>query len=935
MFHENFSSESVALPPSPARAKRQSLQPSLPHISTHGTTTGAIPRSTGDPSGLYRPVTGTTSPVMKVARKPVRASSGESNGSGSDRSPAPSPTLYSSSTSGYPSQATVSDGFNRTIQSPQPGHQSTQYSDNMDQVHSHPSKNQGEHVNFLGLDNSHAIGHAHGSTHGNAHGNSHDHGQASKSIAHCHHSHYSQHSQHTHQHQSHHHHHHHAHPQRQRSHSQSHPQTYFSSEHLEQSGNLGLHSTSNTSTEQQPTHRSFKHIIRHAYSHSLSNPLFPNLQYPTKPLQTDSSRSPSPEVVVSAEPPVLEMKSLAVKPIATDMAKAGYPVYSVPRKPVGSSSSLASIASSQASNGSPSVVTHSVIAANSPSAVSPEPIIKSPGLTQKSIPDTPPKGPVDLARSSARARSRSPGKRGLRSGSPGKLSSDLNTTLDATSNSPTFLSPRGLSPNPAENSSRVSTSSCQTVGIPDDTHQSPIRDMNSPASKEKVPNFSHKDAPRISRDCSPNPDTESSLHNLSPVSRPLRYSGDEETFTFLQESNTTKNQQQVPTPVTASERNRSHSPSTGTMDKKIASPIRVGRRGLTPPISSPPLLSPPKSSPPMVSSQDSSSPRWSAQPFSGYQPAEYPSDSYGYSQHSPILTSQISSNSQAPPVRKSVGSSRPLSLQVTSADLGRVNFETDEFDGDEESDPFPVSSAQHLKYHILKYSKDLYLTTNPDSQHLDMRVGPSYYVDITTSNGDFELNFHQNGNLALTIARKRRGPAPFQMTVFSDVYRPLSFDIHDASEMIYSPNSTNPKGIRCEQYLFVDTDKREWLIGNRHHLTKGDLVKVSKSKVFFSLKADPNVILGMVRRRIPIKKRVMQLGKKDADKEEDDDADEEKIGWLYAYDRAQEHPYPQYMMKAVIGLSMAVSYCQRLDSKRSFRASLNLDKLQSVGKLSK
>lgn len=45
-----------------------------------------------------------------------------------------------------------------------------------------------------------------------------------------------------------------------------------------------------------------------------------------------------------------------------------------------------------------------------------------------------------------------------------------------------------------------------------------------------------------------------------------------------------------------------------------------------------------------------------------------------------------------------------------------------------------ISSAPYWKYHVLKFGKDLYLTTNPGLKHIYCRNGPSYYVEVVYPN---------------------------------------------------------------------------------------------------------------------------------------------------------------------------------------------------------
>ncbi|KAJ9111929.1 hypothetical protein QFC19_000851 [Naganishia cerealis] len=45
-----------------------------------------------------------------------------------------------------------------------------------------------------------------------------------------------------------------------------------------------------------------------------------------------------------------------------------------------------------------------------------------------------------------------------------------------------------------------------------------------------------------------------------------------------------------------------------------------------------------------------------------------------------------------------------------------------------------INNVPYWKYHVLKFGKDLYLTTNPGLKHIYCRNGPSYYVEVVYPN---------------------------------------------------------------------------------------------------------------------------------------------------------------------------------------------------------
>lgn len=53
-----------------------------------------------------------------------------------------------------------------------------------------------------------------------------------------------------------------------------------------------------------------------------------------------------------------------------------------------------------------------------------------------------------------------------------------------------------------------------------------------------------------------------------------------------------------------------------------------------------------------------------------------------------------------------------------------------------------IETSPFWKYHVLKFSKDLYVTTNPSLKHMYCRNGPGYYIEITHDNNDgFTMTF--------------------------------------------------------------------------------------------------------------------------------------------------------------------------------------------------
>ncbi|RLV93027.1 hypothetical protein JA1_002786 [Spathaspora sp. JA1] len=77
---------------------------------------------------------------------------------------------------------------------------------------------------------------------------------------------------------------------------------------------------------------------------------------------------------------------------------------------------------------------------------------------------------------------------------------------------------------------------------------------------------------------------------------------------------------------------------------------------------------------------------------------------------------------------------------------------------------FNTDATPFWKYHILKFGKDLYLTTNPDLKHMYCRNAPGYYVVVThTSDKGYTLVFKQQEVEVMTIIKHPHGFFEFQV----------------------------------------------------------------------------------------------------------------------------------------------------------------------------
>jgi hypothetical protein len=276
----------------------------------------------------------------------------------------------------------------------------------------------------------------------------------------------------------------------------------------------------------------------------------------------------------------------------------------------------------------------------------------------------------------------------------------------------------------------------------------------------------------------------------------------------------------------------------------------------------------------------------------------------------------------------------------------------------------------------MKYSKDLYLTTNPDHRHLLRRPGPSYYINIENLEGNdgslrpFRLTFNTKESRlpVMTIVRNKLQSFEqeqhsnlvdcFDVTIYEDKQSSFKAQAIQIQSKVHFPGRKKPSV--CKQYKIRDeSTAREWVVGNRvesklvgksktidgvEHLNDHVQHRVS-SKIFFFTKAKnektDDTIYAVFRRRQPKRKRIVKeslnwLNKKAEDEEEqneqdgtitgfgtsvdDDDANNEKVGWLYMLGAVSPEKNavqdPPWNWLLVLGLTLSVGYSQRIDSKQ-------------------
>lgn len=179
------------------------------------------------------------------------------------------------------------------------------------------------------------------------------------------------------------------------------------------------------------------------------------------------------------------------------------------------------------------------------------------------------------------------------------------------------------------------------------------------------------------------------------------------------------------------------------------------------------------------------------------------------------------------------------------------------------------STVPYWKYHILKYGKDLYLTTNPGIRHIYCRNGPGYYVEIIYNDKSskpkiskgFTLVFKDINNIdqskdylantntkipvLMTITRKSKvegghytvsipkannntSPGQFNSPMFNGL------SIPKAINQSYIPVTNEP--IEFVNYEFRDFNNTKWNVGSipRIKLNKSKYLKNKMSNQNYS-----------------------------------------------------------------------------------------------------
>lgn len=177
----------------------------------------------------------------------------------------------------------------------------------------------------------------------------------------------------------------------------------------------------------------------------------------------------------------------------------------------------------------------------------------------------------------------------------------------------------------------------------------------------------------------------------------------------------------------------------------------------------------------------------------------------------------------------------------------------------------PVGSVlftDQWKYYVMKYSKDIYMTTNPDAKHLTSPVAPSHYVDVNNENQSLVFDL-QKDSMRLLVDRSgaklfKDGDLLINKWPFSEqpVDDYVNYVVHKVTVRgkIYCIST---RGFQYKVYIYNDTTvycMMNLRQGYREALG-GKLRGSSKYEI----------------------------------KDEEDDHDKDTIGWMYVY---QQFPEP-------------------------------------------
>lgn len=250
------------------------------------------------------------------------------------------------------------------------------------------------------------------------------------------------------------------------------------------------------------------------------------------------------------------------------------------------------------------------------------------------------------------------------------------------------------------------------------------------------------------------------------------------------------------------------------------------------------------------------------------------------------------------------------------------------------------------KYHVLKFGKDLYLTTNPDIKHIYCRNGPGLYVEVISNKSEYLLHFRHIQGIE---------HPPFMIILkFMN-----NFIIDTIGEAVYQPvdEIDNNTSLKLINYNFSFQGK-EWRIGSipKTRLSKMNKLKglvrgeeeelkyIGKRNLYFYNSENNTDVLGLFRPyEVKLRKKVVRSARNALKKDDqqpynesdlvigsninkffqstgdglynevnpkDDTPNRDKLGWITIYENHEglnpNHP----LFNIIVGITLAIGYEQ-------------------------
>jgi hypothetical protein len=260
------------------------------------------------------------------------------------------------------------------------------------------------------------------------------------------------------------------------------------------------------------------------------------------------------------------------------------------------------------------------------------------------------------------------------------------------------------------------------------------------------------------------------------------------------------------------------------------------------------------------------------------------------------------------------------------------------------SDPIEKhsSTSTYWTYRILKYSKDLYLSSFPDENNMyHGRTGPSYYVevDLDDISTEFTLRFHENSSEVMKIEKVNSKTRPG--AVDSYIVKFTSLENAGLEPLTATRLDLSDYGNQYTMKTNFAQKKKQWFVGNRtqikqhtaHSSSQGSkkggsfgvsvVVDPREIRFYSQQEDDYTVSLASLKRRKRAADRLVDKMKRFSGTShhedshslmtEQDQKDNDIFGWLYIYPSIEEED-PQ-MWNLVLGLTLAMGLAQRLEDK--------------------